>query len=141
RDERCENSTGNRMLDAVKCTDNLLADFIDFIREEPNSKDTIILILPDHLMMSFFSNSALSIEENSRKLYAILLNSGLKQRESNSIIYSDIAPLVLKRLGIEHNAVFLLENHDNRTMEERLEHLSKNLEKIRSFNNKTLLRD
>jgi hypothetical protein len=142
-DSRCKNPTGNGMLDSVECTDGLLADFIEFIRKEPNYEDTLIVILPDHLAMGHFSDmGAKGVGETDRKLYVILLNSaGPKGRRPAGILYTDVASLILERLGIEHNARFLLENRGNQSQRERVEYINKNLEKIRSFNNKTLLHE
>jgi phosphoglycerol transferase len=139
RDGRCRNTTGNQMLDTVECTNDLLRDFVDFLRSEPGYENTLLLILPDHLMMGDFPALGVSASDGSRRLYALLLNSGSTGKESATLLYTDIPALLLRRLGIEHSARFLLERRGNQSLEERLEHIGKNLGKIRSFNNRTLL--
>jgi hypothetical protein len=91
--------------------------------------------------MGPLSGMGLDLDEKNRTLYIILLNSGNAGRKSAAILYIDLARLILKRLGIDHNVEFLLDNRTGQSQEERIKYIDENLEKIRSFNNKTLMQE
>lgn len=139
-DKRCKNSTGDGVLDAIECTNNHLNDFIDFLKRQPNYKDTIVVIAPDHLVMR---SKAGEMSENigKRTLYVIFLNTGKVEKIDNKILYTDVANMTLERLGIEHNAKFIMYNYKNETVEQRLDFLKKNAKKIQTFNQKTIMQD
>lgn len=68
--------SSNEMLDAVKCTDFLLGEFINKIRSSKYSKNTIIAIQNDHLMPYMVANGVDSKKiENSKMLFMILDDS------------------------------------------------------------------
>ena len=76
KEPRCQNITNNNSKNILKCTDNVINDFINFLKQQPNYDDTLIVILPDHL---YFDNGDISKSlgnKKDRKLYAIILNSG-----------------------------------------------------------------
>lgn len=139
-DKRCRNTTDNSTLNAVQCDDDLLIDFINFLKQQSNYKNTIVVILPDHLLMA---SNASDILENigNRKLYTLFLNTGKIEKIDNKILYTDIARIILNKLDIKSNVEFLLENRDNKSTKERINYINNNIEKIRSFNNKTILQE
>jgi len=105
-DERCPNKADKNLLKAVKCTDYLVKDFVDFIKKQPNFKDTIVVVMPDHKQ---YDNNELNkiVKEDEKLLYTIILNSGKKFTYSNKIKYTDIPRLLLDKLNVESNATFL----------------------------------
>jgi phosphoglycerol transferase MdoB-like AlkP superfamily enzyme len=137
-DKRCKNADKDPVVNAVQCDDELLGDFIKFLQQQENYKDTLILILPDHLMMASKLSDTLNKIEN-RRLYSLFLNSGNNSEFSDEILYVDLAGIVLKKLGIQHNTKFLLENRGNMTTDDRVRFINNNVEKIREFNNKTIM--
>ncbi len=138
-DARCRNTNSNGMLNAVECTNDLIANFISFLEKQENYKDTIVVLIPDHLMMGSTITDKLD-KLGERKLYTIILNTGNTAQEKGTILYVDIPDIILNRLGIEHNAKFLLSNYRRETTKERVEFINNNTEKIRNFNNKTLMK-
>jgi hypothetical protein len=141
RDDRCRNTTENKMLNSIECTSDLVADFISFLENEPNYEDTLVVILPDHLAMGDFPSIGIGAGDSGRKLYVILLNSGARGRKAGALLYSDVPSLILKRMNLEHNAKFLLENHRNQDQRERIKYIDENLDKIRLFNSRTLMHE
>ena len=139
-DARCKNENENSTLNAVQCDDELLADFINFLKQQENYKDTIIMILPDHLLMASNASDVLNNIGN-RRLYSLFLNTGINQEFSDKILYTDLAVMILDKLQIKHNAKFLLNNYNGKTAEERVEFVNNNIEKIRAFNNKTIMQE
>lgn len=138
-DHRCRNTNNNGMINAIECTNDLIADFISFLEKQDNYKDTIIVLIPDHLMMNSTISNTLN-KSDKRKLYAILLNTGKIKQYKGNALYVDIPDIVLNRLNIEHNAKFLLSNYHNMKNEDRIKFINNNIEKIRSFNNKTIMK-
>lgn len=90
------------------------------------------------MMGSTITDKLGNIDE--RKLYTIILNTGNIIQHKENILYVDIPKIILNRLSVEHNAKFLLGNYHNKINKERIEFINNNIEKIRSFNNKTLMK-
>ena len=65
----------NSILHAVHCTDYLVGDFIDKLKQRPAFEETVIILVSDHLAMR---NNAFSLFEGGydRRLYFNVLNSG-----------------------------------------------------------------
>lgn len=139
-DPRCPDITGNSTLNVLKCTNDNLLNFINFLKKQPNYKDTLVVILPDHLYMTGNISKYLD-KVKDRKLYAIVLNSGKTAIYDDQILYVDLANIILDRLKIEHNANFLLDNNKNLTTGERANFINNNFDKIKAFSNKTVLQE
>ena len=143
KEPRCPNITNNNSKNILKCTDDNINDFINFLKQQLNYSDTLIVILPDHL---YFDNGDISKSlgnKKDRKLYAIILNSGKKAIYNGEILYVDLANIILDRLGIVHNVNFLLDKNNNKnlTIKERVDFIKDNFDKIKYFNNKTVLQE
>lgn len=108
-DKRCKNSNKIGLVNAIECTDYLLNDFINFLKKQPNYKDTLIVIMPDHIQYN--ENSLKNIiNKEEKKLWVLILNSETKNENDRQILYTDLSELLLKKLGIEHNANFIMSN-------------------------------
>lgn len=110
-DKRCKNSSKNKILNAVECTDFLIQDFVNFLAKQKNFKNTLVVILPDHIQ---FSLSALNrlVRTDEEKLYFIILN-GIKTKPiSLDINYTNLPEILLKELNIKSNANFLSNEKD-----------------------------
>ena len=106
-DSRCKNSTDNTLLNAVECTNDLLKDFINFLKNQPNYKDTLIVIMPDHIQ---YETNVLDdiITSSEKQPYLILLNSNNPNTiVDKNINHADYAEIILKNLNIKSNATFL----------------------------------
>ena len=139
-DKRCKNSTDNDSVNAIECTNDLLKDFVDFLKQQENYKDTIVVIVPDHLMMTSKATPML-IEAGERTLYSIFLNTGKIEKYNKGILYTDLAKMILDKLDIENNAKFIMYNYKNKSTDERVEQYSRNKNKIRIFNQRTIMQD
>lgn len=105
--KKCQTSQKNKinLSRAIECTDYVIADFINFLKEQPNYKDTLILILPDHVQYNFNTLNKI-INKNEKSLYTIFLNSGKEGTIEKTILYTDLAELLLQKLNIKHNILF-----------------------------------
>ena len=108
KDERCKNSSkDNNLLNAVECTDILVSDFVDFLKKQPNYKDTIVVILPDHIQYELNGLRDI-IKDEERTLFTIILNTGIKKEYNNpDIDYTNIPIIILDKLNVKSNATFL----------------------------------
>lgn len=147
-DERCRNSTSDGILNAVECTNDYLKDFIDFLKQQPNYKDTVVVIAPDHIAMipdPIIEKRGRTINKSGvigkRTLYAIFLNTGEVKKIDGEILYTDIANMTLEKLNIKHNARFLMYNYKNDTVDNRIDFFEKNIKKVRTFNQKSIMQD
>lgn len=97
------------MLDAVYCTDQLLHRFLDVLSSEPGFKDTVVVIMNDHLAM-WNKAYLLYPKDYERKMMLTLLNSGHSGFNHVPETHMDVAPTILRALGVDYNADFLLGN-------------------------------
>lgn len=139
-DERCKNSTGNPSLNAIECTNDELKDFIEFLKTQPNYKDTIVVIAPDHLMMTSKVTDLLE-KAGNRSLFTLFLNTGDVAEYNKKILYTDVAKMILDKLNIENNAKFIMYNYKNEDVDTRVEFLNKNADKIQTFNQRTIMQN
>ena len=86
KSESCKNLTythnsNNSILNSYHCTDKLLGDFINKIKNHQNFSDTIIVIASDHYAMNH--NNSIDIlnkkEEDRRMLFLIIDENNTKK--------------------------------------------------------------
>ncbi len=96
----------NTILHAVHCTDQLVGNFIERVRQFPAYQDTLVVILADHLAMR---NNAFPLFPKGyrRTLYFNVLNSENEGSSDTLATPTDIAPTVLNLMGVEHGTSFL----------------------------------
>lgn len=95
----------NSMLQAVHCTDYEVGKFVDELSKEPDWKNTVVVIMSDHLMMR---NDAESLfpKDYHRKVALLVLNTGQGVRPAR-MYHMDVAPTLLDLMGVRTNATFI----------------------------------
>ncbi len=99
----------DRFLDAVYCTDQLLARWVDSIRTSGLLDDTVVVITADHhvfpsdAMQDLFGDGVFD-----RRLPMVVLGAADAEAAQPVGASYDLAPTVLDLLGIEHDAEFAL---------------------------------
>lgn len=138
-DKRCENNDNlSDYLNTLKCFDYYFNDFMNFLKSQDNYKDTIILVLPDHLIYNSYIVKQLGNPQD-RKLYSIFLNTKESgKRYDNTIIYPELPRIILDKLGVETNFNFMMDNFKNRTNKEKIKFLNDNFYNIKQFNENSL---
>ena len=98
-------ASSNSMLQAVHCTDYLLGNFIDALSKQPDWKNTVVVIMSDHLMMR---NDAESLfpKNYHRRPALLILNAGGGVRRAR-MYHMDVAPTVFDAMGVRTNATFI----------------------------------
>ncbi|WP_434212446.1 phosphoglycerol transferase I [[Pseudomonas] boreopolis] len=67
------------MLDALKCSDRLIGEFVERVRSSPYGKDTLIVIASDHLAMPNDLSDVLAREKRENLL--LFLGEGIEPRQ------------------------------------------------------------
>ncbi|HCU58947.1 MAG TPA: hypothetical protein DIC64_03095 [Alphaproteobacteria bacterium] len=85
--------------DVVRCADTLLANFLDWLKEQPFYSDTTVFVLGDHIETG---NNSLYPKEKNRKIVNFVLNPSpvFPEKPHTAFTTLDIAPTVLNALGI-----------------------------------------
>jgi arylsulfatase A-like enzyme len=97
--------SSNSMLQAIHCTDYEVGKFIDALSKEPDWKNTVVLIMSDHLALR---NDAepLYPKHYHRQPALLVLNAGKGVRPVR-MYHMDIAPTLLDLMGVRTNATFI----------------------------------
>lgn len=99
----------NSMLNAVHCSDRLLAEFIEKIMNSPGAEDLVIVLGSDHLVMMNYVG--LEFEDPSRTnmfmVFSKDIHAGKIVRHATTL---DIAPTFLSLVGFDANAFGLGRN-------------------------------
>lgn len=91
--------SSNPILNAVACSDYLIADFIRKVSESPYANQTIIVLASDHLAMKNTASELLEKKERTN-LFMIFDPGRNESREVNTLGSTlDIAPTILPFLG------------------------------------------
>ncbi len=93
---------------ALASLDYLLGDFVKFIEAQPNGKETVIVILGDHLLMGDFRHTPIIKKfENKPRRVALLTNKdNASFGAEQELAYYDIPLFILKLAEVKHNAKF-----------------------------------
>lgn len=97
----------NSILHAVHCTDFLLGNFIEQLKQHPTFSETLVVLVSDHLAMR---NNAFSLfpRDYQRSLYFNVLNAdGQTDSSSKFSTPMDLPPTLLSLLDVEHDVSFL----------------------------------
>ncbi len=95
----------NRMLDAVYCGSQLITKFIEKIRQSPDSSNTVIVIMSDHLAHK--NPADYLLKKTQRKLmFMINLPAGENLSIDHVGTHYDIGPTVLSTIGFENCDAF-----------------------------------
>ena len=95
----------NRMLDSVRCSAQLIKQYIQNIRNSPYSNDTVIVVMSDHLAHKNPANYLLN--KKLRKLmFMINMPSGEHLEVENLGSHYDVGPTVLGTIGFDNCQAF-----------------------------------
>ena len=97
-DESCETPFSKQYANTFHCSDSMIYKFINWVKNQDFYKDTVIIVVGDHLtMQSGFYND----KNYDRNVYNVFINSDVNaSNNKNRIISSfDIFPTTLASLG------------------------------------------
>ncbi|WP_338463703.1 phosphoglycerol transferase I [Franconibacter daqui] len=99
-DNHVDKNSQYQMLSSVSCSDYLLTDFINKIKNSPWFDNTIIVLVSDHIMMANDANPLLSKQEAERRNNFIVIKKdlvGIKNNTPGTLL--DVWPTVLDLSG------------------------------------------
>lgn len=88
------------MRDAVACTARLLADFLEDARREGLLRDTLVVVMGDHLGMHSELSPRLE-QARHRRIYNRILNAPALAPNRDTINHFDMLPTVLTAMGFD----------------------------------------
>ncbi len=87
--------------DMYSCTDQLMGEFIDWVKRQDFYKDTVIVVVGDHLLMRNSLYDEFLYKQNHRELLNLFINSAVtasvKDRPFSTL---DFAATILEAMGI-----------------------------------------
>lgn len=91
----------NQYSNVIHYSDEMLGDFIDWIKLQPFYENTTVVITGDHLSMD--TNFFEGLEQYDRRVYNAFLNSSIQPNETSYRYFSlfDMFPTTLASMGIE----------------------------------------
>lgn len=129
------------ILNAVQCSDKLLAEFIYKIQSSEAYKNTIIILQSDHLAMSNDALSILNEDPKSRKNLFVVLGANFeKQKVDRPGLLIDVGATILSFLGNNDGLGFgrsLLEDYDSGMAYAKFNQGDKTLSSYSNFSKKT----
>ncbi len=88
--------------DSVVCADQFLQDFITWLKQQDFYKNTVVIIVGDHLQME--TKFTKELNKHKREIITIVMNSNYnnkyKEIHKNYSTF-DIAPTLLESMGIQ----------------------------------------
>ncbi len=93
---------------ALASLDYLLGDFVKFIESQPNGKETVVIILGDHLLMGDFRHTPIIKKfDNKPRRVALLANKVIANFDkADEIAYYNLPHIILNLADVKHNAKF-----------------------------------
>ena len=101
-DDSCEKNFDKKYANSFNCSDSKLYDFISWIKKQDFYKDTIVILVGDHLTMQ--QNFYTELDSNYvRSIYNLFINSEASPFNKHNRLFSsfDLFPTTLAALGAE----------------------------------------
>lgn len=103
--ELCQANFDSQYANVIHCSDRQIYDFINWIKEQPFYKDTVIVLAGDHLTMDhkYFDKVSEEVMTRGRRVYNCFINTGLDDKYTTNRTFTtiDMFPTTLAALGIE----------------------------------------
>ncbi|MBE6372823.1 MAG: LTA synthase family protein [Lentisphaerae bacterium] len=97
------------LYNAMYASDRALGKFLDRVRNSPAGKNTCIVITNDHLAHNYTRSTPLLEKNPDRKMLFMIWNSAVKSFDPEIAgVTFDMAPTILRALGVHHNYLFPL---------------------------------
>ncbi len=102
-ENECMRPFKDKYLNAYHCEDELIGDFVAWVRKQDFYENTSIVIIGDHLTMQKNINDMMDYKDYDRTIYNIFINSSvnnanIKKRKFTTL---DIYPTTIASLGFE----------------------------------------
>jgi len=102
--ELCQPKYNTQYANVISCSDKQVYDFVQWIKEQPFYKDTVVVIVGDHLTMdhNYFNRIDDSVKERGRRIYNCFINTGFEDKFTSNRTFTtlDFFPTTLAALGV-----------------------------------------
>lgn len=98
-DKSCPSNSDVQYRDVISCSDKMISDFIHWIKKQDFYKDTVIVVVGDHLSMQpdFFET-----DTENRTIFNLFINTDkTKNNKNRKFTNLDMFPTTLSALGVE----------------------------------------
>lgn len=115
----------------VRATDQMIGDFIEFLKEEQMMDNTTLYILPDHLLMG--SQARIVNEFSANRSLYLLTNSQAAlppKVQKRGLHQIDLPQVILTGANVKHNALFLTDFIEKQDIEGALLEQKKSLQQV-----------
>lgn len=96
----CKTQYKDKYANAIKCSDQHILEFLNWVKEQDFYENTTIVLLGDHYSMNtnFFKN----IDTNQRTVYNVFINSSKEPEFKTKRIFTqlDMFPTILSSIGV-----------------------------------------
>ena len=103
-DKTCEQKYNTQYSNVIYCTDKMLNEFLNWLKDQPYYDDTVIILTGDHLTMqkNFYNDS----DKDKRTVYNAILNSQVSSNTYKNRLFTtmDMYPTTLASLGASMNS-------------------------------------
>ena len=148
-DKSCDYIYDYKYLNSYHCSDNMIGEFINWIKSQDFYKDTTIIITGDHLSMQANISNMFDSNDYDRSVYNVYINSVANTKNTKNRVFTtfDFYPTTLASLGfdIDGNRLGLGTNlfSKRQTLAEELslDELNDELSKNSKYYNNRLLGD
>lgn len=102
-DKSCPSLYEEIYADAISCSDTLITDFLNWIMDQDFYKDTVVILVSDHLTMNVEFIERVDVKDKS--LYNLFLNTDIKEDYTNTQYRNasvvDMFPTTLGALNVK----------------------------------------
>ena len=100
----CEEIYDSQYANVIHCSDKQIYEFIEWIKQQPFYKDTVIVLSGDHLTMDhhYFDRISETAMKRGRRIYNCFINTGMSADHTKNRTFTtmDMFPTTLASLGV-----------------------------------------
>ena len=102
-DKSCDYIYDYKYLNSYHCSDNMIGEFISWIKKQDFYKDTTVVITGDHLSMQANISNMFDSNDYNRSVYNVYINSVSNTKNTNNRTFTtfDYYPTTLASLGFD----------------------------------------
>lgn len=95
-------------INAIHCTDYLVGNFVDYLRDHGHLENTTVIITGDHTLFSTsYTKDLFGDKIEGKELFGVIIDDTPNLIFSNMGLY-DLPPTILSLLEINHNVKFIM---------------------------------
>ena len=101
---QCQDMYDTQYANVIRCSDRQVYEFVEWIKQQPFYKDTVIILTGDHLTMdhNYFNKIDDRVKQRGRRIYNCFINTGMSDEYTTNRVFTtlDMFPTTLASLGV-----------------------------------------